>query len=217
MLASSLFLYSVDQDKSTRVTDGLSEVTQPAFDKSGKYLYAFASTDAGPLQDWFAQSNLDFRRTRSVYVVVLRKDLPNPLAKESDEEKVIAKRDSARRDSARVIQAGAPAADAGTRAADPPLMRIDFDGIEYRIVALPIPAAELSGLTAGDAGQVYFVRETDGKNVLHRYYLNKRKDETVLPEVDQYELSADSKKILYRQARNWFVVPTTGPVTTRCR
>ena len=39
----------------------------------------------------------------------ISQDLPNPLAKESDEEKVIAKRDSARRDSAKVIQAGAPA------------------------------------------------------------------------------------------------------------
>src|SRR5437867_2919650 len=106
-LVSSLFFYNVDQDKSFAVTDGLSEVTQPVFDRSGKYLYAFGSTDAGPLQDWFAQSNLDFRRTRSVYLVVLRKDLPNPLAKESDEERVLAQRDSARRDSTRVLQAGA--------------------------------------------------------------------------------------------------------------
>ena len=43
-----VFVYSLDQDKSFPVTDGLSDVTEPVFDPSGKYLYFFASTDAGP-------------------------------------------------------------------------------------------------------------------------------------------------------------------------
>ena len=55
--------YSVEQDKSFQVTDGLSDVSDPVFDKSGKYLYFLASTDAGPVKDWFAQSNADMRAT----------------------------------------------------------------------------------------------------------------------------------------------------------
>ena len=46
--------YSIDQHKSFPVTDGLSEVSEPVFDESGKYLYFFGSTDAGPVKDWFA-------------------------------------------------------------------------------------------------------------------------------------------------------------------
>ena len=46
------------------------------FDKSGKYLYFFASTDAGPVKDWFAQSNADMRATSNIYLVVLPND-PN--------------------------------------------------------------------------------------------------------------------------------------------
>ena len=215
-LVSSLFLYNVDQDKSYPVTDGLSEVTQPAFDRSGKYLFAFGSTDAGPLQDWFAQSNLDFRRTRSIYVVVLRKDLPNPLAKESDEEKLIALRDTTRRDSSRVLQAGVTATANGdvtsspTRRMDPPpAMRIDLDGIGSRILALPIPAAEMYGLSTGDAGQIYYVRIADGRAALHRYDLSKRRGEELIAQMNEYRLSADAKKILYRRARNWFIASTT--------
>ena len=49
-------VYSVDQDKSFAVTDGLTEVTEPVFDRSGKYLYFLGSTDAGPVHDWFSQS-----------------------------------------------------------------------------------------------------------------------------------------------------------------
>jgi len=56
-----------------------------SFDRSGKYLYFLASTDAGPTKD---TSMLSYGRpvTTSVYIVVLRRDLPSPLAPESDEE-----------------------------------------------------------------------------------------------------------------------------------
>ncbi len=83
----SVHVYSIDQDKSFAVTDGLSEVSQPVFDRSGKYLFFLGSTDAGPVKDWFAQSTADNRATEGIYVAVLRNDLPSPIAKESDEEK----------------------------------------------------------------------------------------------------------------------------------
>ena len=68
------------QDKSFPITDGLSEVSDPVFDKSGKYLFFLASTDAGPVKDWFAQSNADMRATQAIYIAVLRNDLPSPIA-----------------------------------------------------------------------------------------------------------------------------------------
>src|SRR4029077_450032 len=81
----SVFLYSLETGQSQRVTDGMSESFSPIFDRSGKYLYFLASTDAGPTLD---TSMLSYDRpvTTSVYIVVLRKDLPSPLAPESDEE-----------------------------------------------------------------------------------------------------------------------------------
>jgi len=45
------------------------------------------STQYGrPVQDWFAMSNADTLETSSIYLAVLSKGLPSPLAKESDEE-----------------------------------------------------------------------------------------------------------------------------------
>ena len=67
----TLSAYSFDQDESFPITDGLAEVNEPVFDRSGKYLYLFGSTDAGPVLDWFAQSTAENRRTRNVYLVVL--------------------------------------------------------------------------------------------------------------------------------------------------
>ena len=64
----------------------------PAFDRGGKYLYFTASTDIGPGLGGIEMSNFNFPVLRSVYLTVLDKKLPSPLAPESDEEKVQPKR-----------------------------------------------------------------------------------------------------------------------------
>jgi tricorn protease len=83
-----VFLYSVDQQQSFPVTDGLSDASNPVFDPKGEYIYFFASTDAGPVVNWFDLSSQDMRMTNSIYLVTLRKDIISPFAKESDEESV---------------------------------------------------------------------------------------------------------------------------------
>ena len=81
-----LYLYSVADKKSRPVTDGMSEVSEPMFDAGGKYLYFFASTDAGPVKQWFSMSNADMVVTRSLYLAVLARGVESPLKPESDEE-----------------------------------------------------------------------------------------------------------------------------------
>ena len=82
-----VFVYSLDSQKATQVTDGMSDAVFPAFDKNGKYLYFTASTNMGLTTGWLDMTSEAHPVTRSVYVAVLKKDLPSPLAPESDEEK----------------------------------------------------------------------------------------------------------------------------------
>ena len=219
-LVTSLFVYNITDEKSMRVTDGLSAVSEPVFDKSGKYLYVLASTDAGPALDWFAQSNTQLPNTASIYAIVLRKDIPNPVARESDEEKVDAPRDSAagqRADTASARPAAPPPAPARP-AARPSAVTIDFDGIEQRIVAVPVAAASIRGLQAGEAGMIFYLRSADGTTSLRRYDLTKRQDTSILPNVSGYELSSDGKKLLYATGGNWFIAGTaTSPTTGQGR
>jgi tricorn protease len=212
-------VYSLDQDKSFPVTDGLSDVIDPVFDPSGKYLYMLASTDAGPVRDWFAMSNADMRVTTALYVAVLDKDTPSPLARESDEEKgkkddkaekgddKVGDKPAAPQKGAAAAKGAAAEAPAPAKAAAP-VVTIDFDGLQNRILAMPVAAAALSELQVGEANQVYYLREADGKSALHRYDLGERKDETLLPDVAGYLLSADGKKILYRSGNNWSIAST---------
>ncbi|MCI0488467.1 MAG: PDZ domain-containing protein [Blastocatellia bacterium] len=193
--------YSIEQDKSYRITDGLSEVSEPVFDESGKHLYFFGSTDAGPVKDWFAMSNADMQLTNSLYLAVLRRDLPSPLAKESDEEKGMKKEEKP----------------AGEKK-DPEPFSIDFEGIQNRILAIPLPAGRYSNLQAGTAGQFYYLELASGgggplgggggSSTLHRYDLKGRKDEAFLPNVHGYLLSADKKKLLYTSRNTFGIVAT---------
>jgi tricorn protease len=141
-------------------------------------------------------------------MATLRRDLPSPLIKESDEEKAAAGHAGCYRRA----KPEAPKVDPKTGRDDPKVavapvapISIDFDGIETRIVDLPMPAAELSDLQTGEAGQIFFLRESDGKKAIQRFDLKDRKAETLLPEADQFEVSADGKKLLYRhkEAGRW--------------
>jgi tricorn protease len=196
----TIYAYSIEQDKSFAITDGLSDASEPAFDASGKYLYFFASTDAGPVKQWFDMSNADMRITRSLYLVTLRKDIPSPLAKESDEEKGVQKEEKPKE----------------TRPAAVEPFSIDFDGIQSRIVAFPIPAGSYSNLQAGAAGQIFYMESTPSpgdtagpfgvpRANLHRYDLGKRKDDTILNGLTNYQITADTKKILYGTRDSLFI------------
>ncbi len=214
-----VFVYSLEQDRSFAITDGLSEVAEPRFDAGGNYLYFLASTDAGPVKQWFDMSNADLRASYSVYLAVLKKDLPNPLAKESDEEKLVAEKKDQQEGAAQK-----PAGKTDKPAAAPARPEkaggqsqgtvIDLEGLEYRIVALPIPPGNYSSLQTGEAGNLYYLEfptlpigtafsPGSRSAKLHKFDLKSRKDEVIMEGLNNYLLSADHKKILYVAQNTW--------------
>jgi len=217
-----VYAYSLEQEKAFPVTDGLSDASEPVFDRSGKYLYFLASTDAGPVNNWFSLETNDLKITRSIWLAVLDKSLPNPLVKESDEEKGAAPADESKEkkketadDEKETKKGNGDKTDVKSdekpkKAEAVAPTRIDFDGIQYRIIDLPVPVAEISNLQAGPEGQVFFLRTSDEKNALQRFDLKDRKTETMLPDVDNYEISSDGKKVVYVAKDEWAVAGTSG-------
>lgn len=101
--------------------------------------------------------------------------------------------------------------------------KIDFAGMDQRIIAFPIVAGGLSNLQAGSANQVYYLSRanTDGPGggrggfgggaSLHRYDIEKKKDDTVQAVCMGYELTPDGKKMLYSTSPgNWFIASSGG-------
>lgn len=219
---SAVFIYSLEDAKISQVTDGLSDASSAAFDKGGKHLYFMASTDIGPGFSGFDMSSYPHRSTNSVYVVVLKKTDPSPLAPESDEEKTAEeKKDDDKSDKpADGDKKPDAAATPGEKPEDkkaPPRVTIDFDRIGQRILALPIPARNFVGLSAGKTNTI-FLGEAPPPSpgamgvTLHKFDLEKRKFEKVLDLVRGFSLSANGEKMLFRQGESWFITSATQPV-----
>ncbi len=190
------FLYSVDQAKSFAITDGLSDVSEPIFSTTGKYMFFLASTDAGPVVNWFNQSNNDMRATSSIYLVTLQKETISPFAKESDEEEI--KVDKKEPTPAKSDKKEKPEPEKKQEA-----LVIDWEGIQNRIVDLPVKNGNYEGLNMGKEDELLYISINDeGKGFLHKYDLSKRKDTEVM-ELNGYTLSADGKKMLYVAGSTW--------------
>jgi tricorn protease len=236
----AVYVYSLEQGKAFQVTDGMSDALYAAFDKNGKYLYFTASTDLGPAAVGFDMSSNNRRITRSVYVIVLAKDQASPLAPESDEEKG--------KDEKKDEKEKEPAKDAKNKSEEskdkdkdkekssdsdkdkdkekdkkkeqPVVVKIDFDGISQRILALPIPAKNYVNLLPGKSGVLFIsegpvvITEELQENVpqtLYKWDAEKRKFDKFLDEVNDYTVSFDGAKILYRKGEQWAMAGTDEP------
>ncbi|MBE9519404.1 MAG: PDZ domain-containing protein [Bacteroidetes bacterium] len=188
-----VFLYAVEQKTSYALSDGLSDATEPVFDRGGKYIYFFASTDAGPVVNWFDQSNIDMQMSRNIYLATLQKETLSPFAKESDEEE--AKEEKAEKEKKDQVEDE----EAEEKVE---LVRIDIDGIQNRILDIPVDAGNLSGLGSAKACQVIYLERSEGKRMMHVYDLEEREDKEI-SEIDTYILSADGKKMLYLKGSKW--------------
>ena len=221
---SAVFIYSVADNKSTQLTDGLSDARYPVFHADGKYLYFTASTDSGPSLEPDIRSGVQ-AVTRSIYLVVLSKADPSPFAPESDEEKGIGseppKPDAAKTDTSKPETAKPETAKPETpKPPSPPKeSKIDFDKIGQRILALPLPPRRYVGLQTGKAGHLFALESPVAAPgvppglTIHRHALKERKTDVVISGVRFFEVSANGEKILTAQQDRWTIQPLR-PVPT---
>ena len=219
----AIFVYSLETAKATQITDGMSDAQSPDFDKSGKYIYFTASTDMG-LVAGGDMSAYDRPVSRSVYVVVLKNGVASPLAPESDEENKKTDADAAKESPADKAAADKPKESAEAKDKDkekpkePLKVEIDFDKLNQRILAMPIPAKNYFGLAAGKEGEIFLVEgpptvNFDGPPSLTawKFTLKTRKTDTLVGGISAFTPSFDGEKMLYKQGQAWFINPADKP------
>jgi len=219
---SVVYLYSTVDKKSTPVTDELVNSIGPVWDPEGKYLCFFSDRDFNELV-----GNVDFEfanpKTTRVYVLTLKADTPSPFPALSDETAI--KREGP------VPQAAAAESDKDKKKADTKSkeakadtkkkedetkgiketeeiiknFRIDLEGLQSRIVALPIPPASLTALGAAKNFIYYSSQPLQGlsgpipgeQSAIHVYDLTERKEKTLIEGIDRWWLSFDGSKLMY--------------------
>ena len=205
----AIFVYSLEGGKTTQVTDGMSDARHPAFDRDGQYLYFTASTNFGPTSSGLDMTSDEHEVNSSVYLAVLPNNIPSPLAPESDEEGQPRPAAEGNGGGGRGGRGGTGGGGAAAQPEAPPKpVRIDFDKLQQRILAMPLPARNYLSLTAGRAGIIYLMEPGTaggggrgfggGGAVLTRFDLKTRKSERLAEGVASFDLSANGDKMLLR-------------------
>jgi tricorn protease len=208
----AVYLYSLETGATHQVSDGMSDARYADFDPNGKYLYFTASTDVGLSAGWLDMSSLSTRVSRSVYVVVLSKGEASPLAPESDEEKAA---DAKKADAAKPPESK-PDAD---KKAEPVVVKVDLDGIGQRILALPVPPRNYTGMMAGKTGILFLVEPVPAPGrpgpsgaAVHKFDLKTRKTEKFAENIRAGAVSRNGEKVLVREGDRWAIVSTGAPL-----
>jgi tricorn protease len=203
---STINLYSLADKKITQVTTNFTNNSTPSFDPGGKYLFFLSQRDYNEVLGVFDFEFANPKATR-VYLVTLRADLPSPFAPKSDEAGKKSD-ESADKDQAKPADKDqAKSGDKEKKEAEEVAknFRIDLTGIENRVVALPIPPANIGGLQAGKNGIYYSTGPIYGLSgplpgeqaAIHAYDLKERKDQVLLTGTSAFTLSFDGSKLLY--------------------
>ena len=231
----AIYLYSVDSGKSTEITDQMADADNPAFDRDGKYLYFTASTNGGATSDGLDMTSDLYIETSKVYAAVLQADGASPLAPELGDEKPAEKKEDKDKKDAAAAGATDKKPDAkesgdegASKSKEPKPVKIDLDGIESRIVAMPMPEGIYLALGTGLKGSLYYLwtppeRDSVVAPTLSRWTPEDRKMEKLADRVGGFELSADGNKMLLAimppreddgggGPPSWVVVPADQPV-----
>jgi tricorn protease len=95
---------------------------------------------------------------------------------------------------------------------EPVVVKIDIDGISQRILSLPFEAKNFVNLVAGKSG-ILFLAEAplviteddfpDLNQTIQKFDLSKRKLDKFMDDVNDFTISFDGEKILYRKGESW--------------
>ncbi|HUJ41222.1 MAG TPA: PDZ domain-containing protein [Candidatus Acidoferrales bacterium] len=223
---SVVYLYSTADKKSTAVTSGMVNSLGGTFDPEGKYLYFLSDREYNEVL-----GNYDFEfanpKTTRPYAVTLRADLPSPFPALSDETAVkpaepapaasgteaekVKKEPGKKKGAEKKKEEEKPAEKSAEGAKG---FRIDLDGIQGRIAALPVPPAVINGIAASKGFLYYSTQPVQGLSgplpgeepELHAFDMSARKDKTLIEGIQRWTLSFDGSKILYQAGDKYGII-----------
>lgn len=191
---STIVLYNFETQESLQLTDGMSVAWSPAFSRDGQTLYFTASTNAGPLQVGLDMSTQERPLRSAIYAAVLAADGKSPLLPKSGDEEATSTANDDEESEANEAE---------------PVTVIDFENIQRRLVALPIPERNYSNLTIAEDGSLFYLErvqpggsnelpssERRAINYLNRFDFESKEVTMVKDEIANYIMSEDGKTLL---------------------
>ncbi|MEJ2722826.1 MAG: peptidase S41, partial [bacterium] len=204
----SIYIWSAAEDKLHRVTGPIFNEWNPVWDPKGDYLYYLSDREFAP-QIGSIEWNYVVDRETGIYALSLRKDVKNPFPFESDEVKI----EEEKKDENGKKEDAAAEKDDKEKKEDKDKkeeekkepIKIDFDGLDQRVVKIPVEADNYYGMDAIDGHLIYvrgrafyYGRQSDVKPEIQIFSMEDREENTLAKDAGGFEVSRDGKKLLTR-------------------
>ncbi|MDH7493593.1 MAG: PDZ domain-containing protein [Candidatus Saccharicenans sp.] len=200
-----IFLYSLSSQETIEVTDSWYSSYSPCFSSDGKYLFFVSDRDFNPVYsrtEW----NHSYLNMSRIYLVTLNREVKSPFEPKSDEVKVATPEPAGTVKAKEEKSAPKPSPEKLT-------LKVEREGLKDRITALPVEVSSYYGLTSvGD--KLYYLKQSFGdRQTSLKYYDLSKLEEKDLGQVNNYVISADHKKMLVQQGRDYAIIDLpSGPV-----
>lgn len=204
---SSVFVWSLADGQSHRITPQSFAAQSPAWSPNGELLYFLSQREYQPIISTI-EFNFATDRQTGIFAVTLRKDVKNPFGirddepgedKDGDAEKDKSKDKDKEKNKGKDKDKKADK----NKAKPTPEVRIEFDGIEQRTIRVPLEADNISNLRVGDenllylrSGAFYYGREAGIKPAVMSYSIKEREAKPVAEEVTDWSATSDGKHVL---------------------
>ncbi len=169
----------------------------PAFSLDGKYIVFVSSRDFNPVYSQIEWNHAYINMER-IYIVMLKKDTPSPFALENNEVATVPKKDE--KDTSENKKEKSK-----EKAETPVKVNIDFDGIEDRIISLPVKASNYFHPVCIN-NMVYYHERFQGESISAKMFDLKKQEETELGVSMQFTISSNGKKMLVKDNDRWGVI-----------
>jgi tricorn protease len=204
---NAVFIYDHDSKKTKQVTSGFYDCSNPVFDPEGKYLYLITGQTFNPVYS-DVDNTFVYPNSRGIAAIALRKTTPSLLAPKNDV--VAITEGDVKPDPALENKKEKKDSAALTKKPDSKSVNIDFDGLEERMVLLPVSPGNYGSLSAGK-GKIFYMRfpntgTTGAKNAIKYYDIDKREEKTVLDDANFYVLSYNKQKMLVGRANSYAMI-----------
>lgn len=195
----AIFIYDTQNKKNTQVTDGFYNCDNPVFDTEGKYLYLATNQNYTPYYSDIDNSFI-YGNSTQLAVISLNKTTPSILFPKNDT--VAFKADELAAEKKKDTTAKKPSSNA---------VDIDFDGMQARMVLLPVTAANYGNIAAVKGKILYQKYPNLGsgqevKTSLKYFDIDKREEKTIADDVNEYWLCANTNKLLARRGSTFSVI-----------
>ncbi len=199
---SAIFLYSMEEQKAHQFSSGFYDDSNPVFSEDGKYLYFLTDRSLEASYSDMDDGTWIYSNATQIAVLALTAETPYILQAKNDAVKKEETGEKGEKEDPEKDK-GAKEKKGKDKDADKEddkekiEVKIDLEDMESRVTILPVKAGNIAWLASFD-GKVVYLRQpntgSESKTASLMYWdLEEREDKSIISDVSQVKLTADSK------------------------